>query len=546
MMSAVGSAVQPAIQGIAQKTGLPAQDVGNMAGTLGFAAPGAVGSAVRGVRAPMSAMADRFAQMRDGALPQQYASGPVGSTGRPSVQSVSPSVGASSGANAVGAAGADLSTMATASGASPEVVAAIRQSEVTGKPINPIGSARQIEASSLPVPIKLMRGEASGDVNYLSREKNIRGNNPEVATLMNERNADIVRNFDAIKEQAAPDVYATGHDVNQAAVDAYKTMDAGKRAAISADYQAIEDANGGKFPLNGKDFSDAAIKALEKDDDIAFLPAEIRGLIDKYAQGADFTVSKFESLRTKLATAQRAAHDGNVKHSIGIVANTLEALPMSEEAAALKPLADKARASAKARFDLRRADPAYEAAINDGVAIGEPSPVAQNFLRTYAIKGSPAAVQNMVRNLSNDPHNQQLLAAGTMDHLKSSSGIDLRTGTGNVSQSKLNRALVELDAGGKGKMLLGPQTAQTVNKLGNVVGYTQIQAPGSYVNNSNTLVAKLKSGVKTGAEGLGNLIVPGAKGGTWLRKMAEQRAERNFVKDTIKPGAGILLSDIGK
>jgi hypothetical protein len=245
-------------------------------------------------------------------------------------------------------------------------------------------------------------------------------------------------------------------------------------------------------------------------------------------------------MRTILANEARkasAAGDGNAAHAINIVRNSLESLPMTNETAALKPLADAARAAAKARFDAMGADPAYAAAVGDGVSAGSPSPVADGFFRKYVVQGKSANVQNMLGNLSSDPTNAQLLSAGMIDHIKGQSGIDLRTGAGNVSQAGLNKALTNLRD--KTGLVLGPEASQTLEKLGNVARYTQEQPRGSYVNNSNTFVAGAANATKSALEGAANVAAHGVPVGTWARQALAKRAIGKEAAQSLEPGAGL-------
>ena len=107
------------------------------------------------------------------------------------------------------------------------------------------------------------------------------------------------------------------------------------------------------------------------------------------------TFEQFEAMRTNLAAEIRKAErsgDGNAKMAASLVYEALDNLPLTGDAAALKPLADKARTLAKARFDQLKADPAYRAAINDKVP-------ADKFLDTFVIKGHNKNVQTMVDTL---------------------------------------------------------------------------------------------------------------------------------------------------
>ena len=402
-------------------------------------------------------------------------------------------------------------------------------------------NGRLQEAASLPVPVQLTAGQSTGDIHAISWEQNNRSKFQDLGNRLNAQNGQLVQNLDAVRKQVAPDISAVGNDLNQQVVNAYKNMDAPVKADISAKYQALKDANGGQFPLSGKDFVNSADAALKADNVSRFVPPEIRGMLDDLRDGGPMNFNDFENYRTILAQQSRAqGANSTATHAINVVRNSLESLPMSDETATLKPLADAARQAAAARFANIRNDPAYKAAINDGVQVGEPSPVADNFIKKYIVNGKTSNVQNALSNLSNDPFNRQMLSAGVVDHLKDAGGLDLRTNAGNLRQSGLNGAIETLDK--KSGLVLGPDAAGVVNKIGNVARYTQEQPIGSAVNNSNTLVGALGNAGAAGLEGAANFAAHGLPVGTLIRKGMQMRSANNRVNQALNPTGSTKLN----
>lgn len=396
---------------------------------------------------------------------------------------------------------------------------------------------RHAEAQTLPVPVQLTKGQGSGDVNLISIEQNSKGANANIAQTLNAQNTALIDNFSAIRNKVAPDVSVSGADLGQNIVDAYKAKDAPIVADISAKYKALEDANGGNFPLDGKAFVTNTEAALDKALKSGSVPADIQSSLNAFKNGRQMTFQDFETLRSDLADVSRSSADGRQRAAANIVRKQLEEMPLTREAAGLKPLADQARQAAAARFDRIKTDPAYKAAINDGVPVGEPSPVADKFVKNYLVNGQAANVKNMVANIGDSPANVQLMKAGIIDHLKARSGIDLRTNTGNVSQSGLNKAIQE--QGNKLPMLLG-EDASTVNTLGNVARYTQEQPKGSSVNNSNTFTAALGY-AKDASKAVLNAKTGGLSGmAENLFSGAKRQKELNSLAAPVK------LRDLGK
>lgn len=407
-------------------------------------------------------------------------------------------------------------------------------------------AARHDEAASLPVPIELTEGQATGNIHQLSWEKNHRGEGTPLGDRFNQQATALKQNLDAIRTKLAPDINVSGEAIGQGIVDSYKTADAIARQQVSAKYKALADANGGELPLSGADFVSAADSALKAKNATRFLPAEIRGILDDVRDSGAMSFNDFENYRTILATASRSAKDGNIAKAIGAVRKTLENLPMPEGMEHLKPLADEARLAAKQRFDRIKADPAYKAAVADAdsVPMGEPSPLADRFVTKYVVNGTGAGVQNMMKNVGSDTTVAQLIRAGVMDDLRDAAGVDLRTGelrSGNLSQTGLNKAITAL--GAKRGLVFDPTVAGTIDTLGRVARYTQEQPAGSYVNNSNTLVGQIADKAKTVAEGAINMKTAGS-GGTIIRRAIDSHKNRKAVEKALAPRAGTKLGDL--
>jgi hypothetical protein len=403
---------------------------------------------------------------------------------------------------------------------------------------------RHLEADSLPVPVRLTKGQSTGDVVQLSKEQNLRGSQPEFARRFNEQNQQLVDNVPLIREKSAPDVYATKTiESSQAIIDAYKTLDDTRRAEISTAYKALEDANGGQFPVDGVSLANNVEAALSKKLKSEFLPSSIKSQLDRFKNGEPMTFEQFEAMRTNLAAEMRKADrsgDGNLKAAASIAMGELEKLPMSPQAANLKPLADQARTLAKARFDALKKDPAYQAAVNDAVP-------ADKYFNKFVINGVNKNINTMIDTLGRDSVGHQHIKAGTINHLSDKAGIV--DGKGNFSQANYNKALKQLDDVNNFGAIFDPESQLQLRTLGNVAAYTQFQPRGSFVNNSNTLVGYLANKAAGGAEQVGNVIglkTVGYPLGSEARRVIRTSRERKEAAEALKPGAGSTLDEISK
>jgi hypothetical protein len=397
---------------------------------------------------------------------------------------------------------------------------------------------RHIEADSLPVPIRLTKGQANGDIVQLSNEQNRRGKDPELAQRFNEQNGLLIENINEIRGRAAPDAYGTKIIENsQGIIDAYKTIDGARNEKISAAYKALEDANGGAWPVDALTIVRNADAMLAKKLKTNFVPPGIAADLKAFREGAPMTFEQFEALRTNLAAEARKAErsgDGNAAMASSIVREALEQLPLTGQAAIkLKPLADSARSLAKERFDMLKKDPAYKAAVDDAVS-------ADKYLQKFVVNGVNKNIATMVNHLGKDSVAHQHMAAGTVNWLKDKAGIVDETG--NFTQAGFNKALKQLDDVKNMEQIFTPDAASQLKTLGNVARYTQAQPRGAFVNNSNTLVGalaeKAKKGISAGVEGGLNVVVPGLQLGTTVMEMRARRANEAEVRKALEIGAG--------
>ena len=420
--------------------------------------------------------------------------------------------------------------------ATPELQQALK--DIPVNQINVPTFQRHIEADSLPVPVRLTKGQANGDIVQLSQEQNRRGKDVELAQRFNQQNKDLIDNVQEIRNQAAPDVFGTKTIENsQGIIDAYKEIDGARNAIITEAYKRLEDANGGLFPVDGKAIATNADALLAKKLKTEFLPSSIRNQLDRFKKGEQMTFEQYEALRTNLAAEIRKAEksaDGNAKTALSLVRQAAEQLPLQQGVAGnLKGLADNARFLAKERFDMLKKDPAYNAAVYDIVP-------ADTFIQKFVINGVNKNVQTMVNHLGKDSPARQHMAAGTINWLGDKAGIYGEQA--NFSQAGFNKGLKQLDAVKNTQEIFDPAAASQLRTLGNVAGYTQFQPRGSFVNNSNTLVGSLaeksKKAIAVGVEQGGNLLVPGLQLGTTVMEMRARRAAEAETRKALELGAG--------
>ena len=502
---------------ISQKTGIPEQDIKNMMVIGSVAVPQAIKEVAPVVKESVQAVTTPIKQAAA------------------ELQVVKPRQPAQPGMVNMGAAAVpDAATIKQAlSVATPELQKAI--SSIPVDKVNIPTLMRHIEADSLG--IRLTEGQATGDIVKLSQEQNRRGKDPALAQRFNEQNNQLVQKLAELREKAAPDVYGTKTIENsQGIIDAYKSMDSTKTADISKAYKALEDANGGQFPVDGVKLATNAEAMLGKKLKSEFLPSSIKSQLERFKSGERMTFEQFEAMRTNLAAEIRKAErsgDGNAAQASSIVRQALEDLPMQgSAAAALKPLADSARSLAKQRFDLLKKDPAYKAAVDDIVP-------ADKYIDKFVINGVNKNINTMVQNLGKDSPAHQHMAAGTVNWLKDKAGIVDETG--NFSQAGYNKALKKLDDVKNLQEIFNPDAAGQLKTLGNVARYTQAQPRGAFVNNSNTLVGAMADKAAYLMEQGANIVGGGKVGipiGSMIRSRVQQYKATKETEKALETGAG--------
>ena len=406
---------------------------------------------------------------------------------------------------------------------------------------------RHIEADSLPKPMRLTEGMATGDIVKLSNEQNRRGKDPELAFRINELNNDLVENIGLIRDKAAPDVYGTKKIENsQGIIDAYKELDTKLNTGINADYQALRDAAGGQFPVDAPKLLQNIEAKLKKELLSNEAPKGQFTELQRLAKDKNMTFEDYLSLRRNLGDIARTHQDGSVRKAAGYMIEELEKLPLQKEAAALKPLADKARASAKARFQMLEKDPAMKAAVDDAVP-------ADKFIDKFVVNGVNKNINTMVEHLGKDSPAHQHMAAGTVNWLTDKAGIV--DGNGNFSQAGYNKALKKLDDVKNLQEIFNPEAASQLKTLGNVARYTQAQPRGAFVNNSNTLVGAMADKAAYVMEQGANLVGGGKIGipvGSIIRSKVQQYKAGKETEKALEVGAGTKqtgknkIQDLGK
>ena len=463
--------------------------------------------------------------------------------------------------------------------ASPEVQAAVKAMTDAGHKVDTAGlKTLENHINFEEFGMKATPGEASQNVALLSDEYNAVKSNPELAARLQERDPKLIEGFNKITEDFAPEAHAPNQPARASTVlEGLKEKYVGREADTSQKYQALRDANGGEFPIDGKLFADNAIKQLHKDLSYEATPPVLLKALERFSNGETMTFEQFERLRTLTATEMRKG--GTEGHTAGVIRQALEDLPLTGDAATtLKPLADAARSAAREQKQLMdpkspKYNAAYTAAANDTRSLAEiaqniPHPASANFFEKHVV-GKGASEMQLRRAMDELAGNQAAideLRAGVIHEAKTKSGV--KDDAGSVSQAALND-FINKQMTGKLDAALGAEGAAKLRRLSDVATKSEHVRKGGYANVSKTAIAETPSPItekfKTAADvatqgaltaahpvlGFGyGVLKAGLKSKAEAKAIAKAATEQEKVnKAAVAPGGGITytpLSQIGK
>jgi hypothetical protein len=400
--------------------------------------------------------------------------------------------------------------------------------------IDPKILERYVDADS--VGVQLFKGQATGDPNLITFERNSK--DPKFVEGLNQQNKALMETASGLKEKTAPDVFAPDYVANaEGALEFIGNKVKQNEQITTKAYKDLEDFGAGKIEVDSKTFANNSMKALTAKEDIDFLPSVIKTKIEAYEGGKPMNFAQYENLRTQIARETRKAQradDGNAVHALTLVRGELEKLPLIGETVEAKALADKARSVAKSEFDLLNRDsPAYNKVYADLVN-GKTD--TKDFIQSAVLRSKNKDFAKTME-LFDDPVAQQHLRAGALDIIIK----DATDTSGNFKPAKFAKAIENLDVNKKLDVLFGEE-AQTLRKIAKTGQLVEARPAGAYVNESNTAGALIAQYGKKLAEQtpiVGRFVEP-------ARQILQEQASKKAVEESLRPGAGVKLKDIGK
>lgn len=387
--------------------------------------------------------------------------------------------------DALKAAGADPAKV------DPNLYSAIRQ-EVSdalkaGVDPDPRVMTNLADAASLPVPIKLTRGQATRDPMQFSWEVNtskLRDAGGSLTERFAEQNRQLIENLNQLGAKGAPSTF----DASQKLITHIEQVDAALKGQVDAAYSAVRDSAGrpammssDAFVARSKELLTGGRPEMANLVSLAdYLPEQVAKQYNDILSGKlPLTVDTAQFLDRAWGGVARGTQDSTVKNAIGALRSALNDAPVSDALGAESMAAyQAAKKLAAQRFALIEQNPAYKAVV-EGV---EPD----KFFQRY-VQGANVAELGALKNLIG-ADNTTMLQQTMLSNLKKTALNRASDENGVFSQSAFNRVLQDPVQAPRIAELFkdAPETLGHLYRIGRVAENVQAFPKGHSVNTSNT------------------------------------------------------------
>jgi len=326
-------------------------------------------------------------------------------------------------------------------------------------------------------------------------------------------------------------------EAGESTIGALRWQDAVIKSGVDKAYGAARDNLGRASPMDAKAFSDAANLALDDQMLGAYLPGQVRTILNDVSAGKiPFNVNTAVQMDSVLSAAQRSAGRGSPEAlAIGKVRDALNSAPIADNVGQdAKRAFDTARAAARGRFALHEQVPAMAAAIDEAAP--------DRFVKKFVLDADAGTLRDTLRQLRSTPDGAAAVAdiKGTViDNL-------LMKATGATSVEDLaarpfsgRNFAKALDAIPHEKLhaIFTPDELNSLRTLQRASKYLTEEVPFSDVNHSKTAAAMANLLAKIGQTPiLGGLLSPilgTAKIGVdWVKDAAQRKAVAEILLTT--------------
>ena len=397
--------------------------------------------------------------------------------------------------------------------------------------------------------VNLLTSQRTGDLQGYTEAWNQRAKNGLIGDF-EQQPKQLAQAFEQSKQRHAPDIPSTADasELGQIMIDSLAAKDQVRQDAIRGAYKALEEANGGQFPIDVQALDSNIKSNLAAKLKTSHLSTAIASdLKDFYANP---TFEAYEALRTNLSNEMRSSANGNARAAAYIVRQELENLPIfgenggSPQARQLKALADQARSLHKERQDILKSNPAYRAAVREAGTLEEAAAQgeslnADKFHKKFVASASPEAIRRMKAEIGSDSVANQAIAFAELERAKRAitNANESRVKADTFADFIRNNKSVLREA-------LPPEAMQDVMEIGLLNSKIGKPEAGTF-NYSNTYASMIGDLAKQGLLGLGEAKLAGATGGAsipavgGLKMMFEKMNKDAFANSQRNPFGGL-------
>ena len=257
-------------------------------------------------------------------------------------------------------------------------------------------------------------------------------------------------------------------------------------------YDKARDTSGRSLPLKRSEFVNRVDNNLKRENLTAFLPAEVKTMINDIAYGqkglkgqvhdVPFDVNSIDQLETILATAQRATKDGNVKQALSAVKKALLDTDIEGQASkeSMKAFRD-ARNFSRKMYQWQEKIPAIKAIV-EGV---EPDQFMTKFILGSGDTAAEAHVRKLMMQMRGNKEVTAIVKGQVAAWIKDKAVVGNADELNILSQKGLKNALDKI-GDRKLEAILGKEDLIQLKTIQRVASYEQAQPSGTAINNSNT------------------------------------------------------------
>jgi hypothetical protein len=364
-----------------------------------------------------------------------------------------------------------------------------------GADISPNAIVNRARAESLPVPINLTRGQATGDAMQFAKEQNLRGVTgvgEPITQRLTSQNAGFIANLDALGAKDATDTVSWGAQYAPK-VQAYWDKLQSQKDAL---YSAVRNSKGQSAAVDGISAADsikAALDTPQASHAYDLLPSNIKKTIDSLRAG-DFplTIAQSQALDKQWSAMARGTTDGSVAYAINKARALLESAPIADdvgaEARQAYQAAKQAHAQQMSLIDPKLPNgmpnpnfqPIVKAVVQDGK---DPS----QLFGSHFLNSPPSVARKNVQFLSQiDPNAPKDIGQTLMGEIKRQALTSASDERGTVSEAVLRNWANDPVKSARLDALLPQPAVHTFHNLAATVEAAKKIPVASAVNTSNS------------------------------------------------------------